>query len=83
MLPFIRLFSSCFAGLAIAAGRTRRTIRSALSSPSSAAGGYDATEQAVAAIAATGDGRFVTVLEALGAGDLYARKSDGRRRSSA
>jgi urea transport system permease protein len=43
-----------------------------------AEGGYDDTEAAIAAIAASGDGRLVPALEALGEGDLYRRKSDDR-----
>ncbi|SER32791.1 amino acid/amide ABC transporter membrane protein 1, HAAT family [Faunimonas pinastri] len=39
-------------------------------------GGYDQTEQAVNAITATGDSRAAPVIQALGDGDLYARKSD-------
>jgi urea transport system permease protein len=42
-----------------------------------AADGYEETEAAIAAIAANGDPRFVPLLEALGEGDLYRRKSDG------
>jgi urea transport system permease protein len=38
---------------------------------------YKETEAAIAAIAASGDDRFVAALEALADGDLYARKSDG------
>ena len=38
---------------------------------------YKDTEAAIAAIAASRDDRFVAALEALGEGDLYARKSDG------
>ena len=45
--------------------------------PALAEGGYDEREETIAAIAATGDVRAVPVLEALGEGDLYARKSDG------
>ena len=40
-------------------------------------GGYDAREETIAAIAATGDIRAAPLLEALGEGDLYARKADG------
>ncbi|MYZ49804.1 urea ABC transporter permease subunit UrtB [Propylenella binzhouense] len=42
------------------------------------AGDYDATEAAIARIVATGDARFAPALAALGSGDLYTRKSDGR-----
>jgi urea transport system permease protein len=38
---------------------------------------YKETEEAIAAIAASDDDRFVAAIEALGEGDLYARKSDG------
>jgi urea transport system permease protein len=40
-------------------------------------GSYDDTAKAVAALAATGDPSAVPVLDALGNGDLYVRKSDG------
>jgi urea transport system permease protein len=40
-------------------------------------GNYAETEQHVAAIAANGDAAAAPALEALAAGDLYARKSDG------
>ena len=42
------------------------------------AGGYGEREQAVMQLAATGDPRVVGVLEALGEGNLYAVKADGR-----
>jgi urea transport system permease protein len=42
-----------------------------------AVGGYDGTEMQVNALAATGNPAAVLILEALAAGDLYARKSDG------
>ena len=41
-------------------------------------GGYGEREQAVMQLAATGDPRVVGVLEALGEGNLYAVKADGR-----
>jgi urea transport system permease protein len=40
------------------------------------AGGYDETEAAIAALAATGDDRVSAILGTLGEGDLVARKSD-------
>ncbi len=42
-----------------------------------AEGGFDGTERAVEALAATGDPRAVPVLEALAEGDLYDRKDGG------
>ncbi|HEX2257045.1 MAG TPA: urea ABC transporter permease subunit UrtB [Afifellaceae bacterium] len=42
-----------------------------------AAGGYDETEEAIAALAATGDSAVLPALHALGDGDLYVRKADG------
>jgi urea transport system permease protein len=41
-------------------------------------GGFSDTEKAVQALAATGDPAVAPVLEALGEGDLYLRKSDGK-----
>jgi urea transport system permease protein len=43
-----------------------------------AQGGFAGTEAAVNALAATGDPAVAPVLEALGEGDLYSRKSDGK-----
>jgi urea transport system permease protein len=40
------------------------------------AGGYDETEEAIAALAATGDDRVSAILDRLGAGDLMVRKAD-------
>ncbi|MCP1337069.1 urea ABC transporter permease subunit UrtB [Futiania mangrovi] len=40
------------------------------------AGGFDETEQAIGALAATGDPRVADVLRALEAGDLYVRRGD-------
>jgi urea transport system permease protein len=42
-----------------------------------AAGGYDETEKAIAALAASGDAEAIPILEALGEGDLYVGKADG------
>jgi urea transport system permease protein len=75
MLPFIRLLF-LLAAMASAPACAQDSDQALLSKLG--AGDYDTTEQAVAEIAATRDGRFVSVLEALSAGDLYARKSDGR-----
>ncbi|WP_436639344.1 urea ABC transporter permease subunit UrtB [Microbaculum sp. FT89] len=41
-------------------------------------GGFDETERAIAVLGATGDPAVASVLEALGEGDLYVRKSDKR-----
>ncbi|MCT8971543.1 urea ABC transporter permease subunit UrtB [Microbaculum marinisediminis] len=41
-------------------------------------GGFDETERAIAVLGATGDPAVAPVLEALGEGDLYVRKSDKR-----
>jgi len=43
-----------------------------------AEGKFKETEQQIAALAATGDPAAAPVLEALGEGDLYVRKSDGQ-----
>ena len=40
-------------------------------------GGFDDREKAIAELAATGDPRAASVLEALNAGDLHMRKADG------
>ncbi|MEM1399162.1 MAG: urea ABC transporter permease subunit UrtB [Pseudomonadota bacterium] len=42
-----------------------------------AEGGFNETEEAIGALAATGDPRIVPALEALGEGDLYTRDDDG------
>ncbi|MEJ8573954.1 urea ABC transporter permease subunit UrtB [Microbaculum marinum] len=42
------------------------------------AGSYDDTEVAVGALGATGDPAVAPILEILGEGDLYVRKSDGQ-----
>ena len=41
------------------------------------AGGFNETEKAIEALAATGDARVIAVLQALEAGELYVRKADG------
>lgn len=41
-----------------------------------AVGGFDETEAAIAALAASGDDRVAGILEKLGNGDLYVRKED-------
>ena len=43
-----------------------------------AKGGFSDRAKAIAALAATGDARVVPALEALGDGDLYAKKADGK-----
>jgi len=74
-LLFFALIASVLAGPALAQSdpETLRPLINEL-----AEGKYDQTQKQVEALAATGDPVVAPALEALGEGDLYVRKSDGR-----
>ena len=64
----------CLLGGAFAAPASAQDLRPLVDALG--AGGFDETEQAIGALAATGDPRVADVLRALEAGDLYVRRGD-------
>ena len=79
----MRLLKSIACLLVLAAGLSTQPAFAQTSAPelrslvnALGAGGFDETEEAVAALGATGDPAVATTLEMLSEGDLYVRKSD-------